>query len=277
MKKYRWITITATLFLTLLFLESCATTDNHASLLERGESQPALAEFRPRQVLLSLPEGGYPVFFAEVPRMANRQDEYEECYKILARQAAVWEGVMVISARLSAEMVMTLGLTENSAIKWDQERETQILEELEILSSFQDDEGTGVSALFPASMVSELEIPSNLAMVPPSWITSTPLIPGWAVAMGMAERRRYRAWSRITADLQALIELGKQIDLHAKRVVETSETGPLSGSREQTGEFSSAYIKNFTVIARWVSPDENIYYSLAICSLSGSRSLKGEK
>jgi hypothetical protein len=96
-------------------------------------------------------------------------------------------------------------------------------------------------------------------------VSDTPEIPGFDVAVGVAERRLRRADSVTAADERALgeIVLARGARVRAVEDARRVEGEGAVGQRTKAQEAADA-VRGFYVLSRFVSSDGRYYYSLAV-------------
>lgn len=270
--------------LALVSLLSCATLDSGGaegqsegpSGAENGGGDGKQAEritvsgdidFRDPQyaeLLRTPPRGEAPLFFAAVPRKADRQEEYEAGIDALAAQAARWIRAQVTAKFLVKKDSTEMGYIEEIEVAVPPELQQRMREEMEVLVCYTDRSGSYLQGTIEGASPPNVRLPQRGAEQQPEWILDPPEYEGHLTAVGAANRHMYLSDSLKAADEQALANLARQIniDVEKKRLDLEQEGG--SAYTQYTIQISEATLKGAYIMARWISPDGNSYYSLAV-------------
>lgn len=212
------------------------------------------------------PRGGTPVFVGISSRFQNRDEEEAAALLDAARDAVRYGQVGVSVVFISQRSSQGVGYAEAVETRIDEERATTIAEDLEIIESIQDNDGTVVLAEAPDASRLPVSAPASAwSGSPPSWIDSRPRIPGYDVGIGVAGRLRRRSDSVRAADEEALAEIVLERAARLRAVSDRRDVEG-AGTAEQTTRAQEAadVVRGFYVLARWRSPDGRYYYSLAV-------------
>ena len=211
----------------------------------------------------TVPSGGELRFFAASPRMLERDDEIGAALYNAAVQAARYvsaSGAVVF--RWSSAGGQTVYI-QDIEITDDDQRILEMLERLELVSWYQNDQGTYIAASLPVDSSPNVP-PQGSGSGEPSWINSPPVIPGYYVVIGNTRRKRLIADSLAAADADAIGELIKQmlITVYSEQGERTVDKGTVT-SRE-TLQKASGNVRGYYVLSRWISADGEDYYTLAV-------------
>lgn len=229
---------------------------------------PAPVELsRPMALLYDTrPRSGTPVFVGFSPRFQNRDEEEAAALLDAARDAVRYEQVAVSVVFISQRSGRGVGYAEAVETRIDEARAEAIAEDLEIVESVQDADGTVVVAEAPDLRRLPVSAPASAwGGSPPGWVDSRPRIPGYDVGVGVAGRLRRRSDSVSAADEEALAEIVLERAARLRAVADRRDVEG-AGTAEQTTRAQEAadVVRGFYVLARWRSPDGRYYYSLAV-------------
>lgn len=212
----------------------------------------------------STPVNGVPRFFAVVPRMANRDDEYDQCLNMAAIQASRFQASRVLARFATKTSGRNFGSLEEVEVTYDTEAAARLRERLSPVAFYQDREASYMIAEFDGPRLGAMPIDNTLKDGLPVWITMRPEIPGYITGMGMVKRYRYVAESIFQADKMALANIARarQIAVKSKQDNYAGSDGGALG-REIQLEVTDTVLKGAYIVARWRSLDGENYYSLA--------------
>ncbi len=219
-----------------------------------------------RQLSYTVPQNGRPLFMAAVPRRADREEEYEYALWEVARQAAMYRGVKVSAQFLTAQTSAEFGHDERIEI----DLSGSVIEEMRThvvpISHYRDAKMTLVQASVDAFSVPDYPVSKEVRRDLPVWVLNPPKIEGIYTTVGSAERRYYLGDSLRAADKKAMANLARQRRLKIDNLSDQLKSNAGAAYREFNLEITEAKLDGFYVLARWFSPEENLYYSLAVCS-----------
>jgi hypothetical protein len=216
-------------------------------------------------IYYSTPVDGVPRFFATVPRMADREKEYDHCLNMAAMQASRFLTSKVFARFATKTSGRNFGSLEEVEVTYDKEAAVQLKERITPLSFYQDREASYMIAEFDGPNLGEIVIDNSLKEGLPVWITNPPEIPGYITGMGTVKRFRYVAESIFQADKMALANIARarQIEVKSKQDNYAGSDGSASGKEIQL-EVTDTVLKGAYIVARWRSLDGENYYSLAV-------------
>ncbi|MFW6207715.1 MAG: LPP20 family lipoprotein [Spirochaetota bacterium] len=219
-----------------------------------------------RNLLITTPIDGSPVFFVAVPRMAERENEYRMGLMLLARQAAIHKQVSVTAKFMTQSNNRDMGYREQVDVEVDKELVQSMLDKVEITSYYRDVEGSYFNGVLKGEALPNFQVPAGVKHAVPEWFTNLPSYEGYITAVGTAQRRMFIAESFMQSDRQAMAALAKQRDVEVKQKRDDIEVEYRGSAYQQLNlEITDTIVKGFYVIDRWVSNDGNTYYSLAVC------------
>lgn len=219
-----------------------------------------MADLRPRD--------GRPIFLGVANRLRNREDEETAALLHAAEQASRYTRIAAQYRYVSQRSGRSIGYVDDIDAQWDAGLADRLVESMEVLQSWQDNDGTYVLATvdeLPAPPpVSTLSV-AAAAGTEPSWISQTPVIPGYLVSIGISQRSMRFRDSLDTADQEAL----KSVLLQAGatvRMIQDAQAVERRGTREMvtSAEEASTVFRRFYVLARHASSDGRYYYSLVV-------------
>ncbi len=214
---------------------------------------------------------GVPLFWGSAKRLYDREAEWPAAFQEAAAQAARYVGVTGLSRFYTERSGQGKGYLGDFQSDWNRSLEPGILEEFEEVQRFQDEEGSYILVRWPGGAKLSLSGSFRAERGKPSWVTQTPVLPGYRVSIGTIQRKRHPVDSILAADDRALEEMVKQIELEG-----TSQRNTLDKGRQGVGvvesslEVAQAYVRGFYILARWHEPDQSIYYSLGVCPADGN-------
>lgn len=209
---------------------------------------------------------GVPLFFGASQRMRYRDNEWQTALEAAASQAARYVQVTGESLFYVEKTGREMGHFGDFQFRWDTALEDSLLEELEEVGRFQDDDGSYVLVRYPRGRKVKLP-PRNISAVGrPGWILKPPKFSGYWVGIGSSQRNRYLSDSLAAADEQALEEVVKAINMEAffqEGSIDRGKKGSVAAHRYM--EVARATVRGFYILARWYEPDRGRVYSLGIC------------
>ncbi len=214
------------------------------------------------------PTGGSPVFLGAANRLRDRAEEREAALLHAAEQASRYVGIAATYRYVARRDNTGIGYLEDIEADWDASLADSLRESGEVIEVYQDEEGTVVLARFPglppAPDLSNLAV-SARESEDPSWTGTPPEVPGYLAAVGSSLRSRRIRESVDNADQEAL----KGILLQAGTTLRTiddrrSVEGAGTTSAVTSAQEASAILRQFVVVARFISGDGRYYYSLAV-------------
>lgn len=214
------------------------------------------------------PQNGTPVFLGIANRQLHRDQEEAEAIAHVAEQASRYLRTSAMYQYVSQRGTDGIGYLDDIITDWDEQAAEQLRDSVEVLTSRQTDEATvitaRVSGLPPAPTMDHIA-PGGSAGSPPPWISGTPEVPGYLVAVGTAQRRRTLRDTVDATDQEALkailIQTGSTLRMvEDRRSVERRGTTNTVTSAEE----ARATLSGFHVVARYKTPDGSYHYSLAV-------------
>lgn len=211
------------------------------------------------------PRGTQPVFLGVATRLRNRDEEEAVAVLHAAEQASRYVRMAAWYQVVSQQSGRSLGVQDDIRAEWDAGLADRLVDSVEILQVFQDQEGTYILATvdgippLPAMNLGASEAGE------PAWVRRPPDIPGFIVTTGVSLRSRRFRDSIDSADQEALKEILSQTRssvrmLEDRREVERQGTAMTTTVAQE----ASATLRQFLVIARHASADGRYYYSLVI-------------
>lgn len=214
------------------------------------------------------PQNGTPVFLGVANRKRNRDEEEAEAITHIAEQASRYLQTSAIYQYIAQRGSEGVGYLDDITTLWDEDLATELTDSVEVIDSVRTDAATlvraRVSGLPAAPDLSMIDTASDGASAP-SWVSTTPEIPGYLVAVGAAQQRRTLRDTIDFTDQEALkailIQTGSTLRMvEDRRSVERRGTTASVTSAEE----AQATLSEFHVIARYATPDGRYHYSLAI-------------
>jgi len=250
----------------ILFLAGCAGTPPGGGVqpVQTGSPGGAAASL----ILLgdTWSRDGIPLFRGSARRLYDREEEWSAALENAASQAARYVGVTGLSRFYTERSSQGKGYLGDFQSDWNRSLEPGILEQLEEVQRFQDEDGSYILVRWPGGAKLSLSGSAPATRGRPSWVSQTPVLPGFRVSTGTVQRKRHPVDSMTAADDKALEEMVKQIELEVTSQRNTIDLGRQgSGSVESALEIAQAHVRGFYILARWHEPDGSIYYSLGIC------------
>jgi len=264
----------AILVLLIVGLTSCLSAPAEAPSSSAGQSSansPSSVGTIVDLMAQTVPSGGSPTFLGVAQRRRDRAEEEMAALEHVGDQVARY---LQISAHYRIDFDSSGRSTfvkENILTDWRPEEGHALIEGFEVLDTFQDNDNTYVLASVPG-----LPAPAGVSEVAagyagsgsdkPAWVNNPPAIPGYYVSVGITQRRRIAKDSIDFADEDALkgiiMTVLAEVDagFWSRSVERQGETtGTSSSSVTGTG-----LLNGFYIVSRWISPDGQYYYSLAI-------------
>ncbi|MFO7849405.1 MAG: hypothetical protein R6V67_05555 [Spirochaetia bacterium] len=232
----------------------------------RVNGEIAINDEELRDVVYTLPRRGKPVFMAVAPRRAEREEEYEYALWEIARQAALFTRLEVNAQFLTAQTTAEFGHDEKITVDVDTSLIESLRDRVVPLEHFKDNRQSLVTGLAEGFEVPNFTVDKSMKDGMPSWIFNPPRIEGHYTTVGAAERRYLLSDSIREADKRAMANLARQRRLKIDNYSDQIRTNAGSGYREFNLEVSEAKLEGFYVLARWYAPEENIFYTLAVCA-----------
>src|SRR6056297_805308 len=219
-----------------------------------------------RELLTTVPEKGNPRFFTAVPRMGNREDEFNMGLMLLARQAAMHYKASVTAKFLTQSNNRDMGYKEQVDVEIDKDLVQSMVDKIEITAHYRDVQGSYFQGFLKGNTLPRFSVSREIKHNAPAWFTDLPVFDEYITAVGTAQRHMFIAESFLHSDRQALAALGKQLDIEVKQRRDDMEVEYKGSAYQQLNlEISDTVVKGFYVLDRWVSKDGNTYYSLAVC------------
>jgi hypothetical protein len=214
------------------------------------------------------PRNGVPVFLGVATRRRDRDEEEAVAIEHIAQQASRYLRTSAIYQYVSRRGADGIGYLDDISTRWDEQLVGELTEAVEVISSTRTDSETLVTArvtgLPPAPNLGYIDT-SGSSQTPPDWVSSTPEVPGYLVAVGTAQQRRTLRDTLDFTDQEALkailIQTGSTLRMvEDRRSVESrGTTGSVTSSEE-----AQATLTGFHVVARYATTDGRYHYSLAI-------------
>lgn len=219
-----------------------------------------------RNLLHTVPDKGNPTFFAAVPRMANRENEYRMGHMLLARQAAMYREAAVSAKFLTQSNNRDMGYREQVEVDIDKSLVRSMVDKIEITDHYQDAHGSYFSGILKGIQISGFNVRTEVVGNVPQWFVDPPSYEGFIVAVGTSGRHMFIAESFLQSDRQALAAIAKQLEIEVKHKRDDLEKQYQGSAYQQLNlQITDTTVRGFYVIDRWVSKDGNTYYSLAVC------------
>ena len=230
------------------------------------------------------PRGGTPLFAGFSPRLYEREEEEELAVEDAARDAVRYLEVRASAVLIAEEAARSAGVAEAVETRIPAERVDDVKSDLEVLKSIRHERGTVV--IVSAPELPPLEVPAGVSVRAavswnggaPVWVEEVPRVPGYDVAVGVAERRRRPADSVEAADERALAQIILARSARVRSVGESRRVEDV-GTTERTtrAEEAADIVHGFYVVSRYVEPEGRYFYSLAVAprESSGPAETKG--
>ena len=251
-----------------------STNSNQASESLEAERPPVievsgLIDFNQstyRKRLHTVPDKGNPTFFAAVPRVANRENEYRMGHMLLARQAAMYREAAVRAKFLTQSNNRDMGYREQVDVDIDKSLVRSMVDKIKITNHYQDAHGSYFSGVLKGIQIAGFNVQTEVVGGVPQWFINPPSYEGYIVAVGTSGRHMFIAESFLQSDRQALAAIAKQLDIEVKHKRDDLEKEYQGSAYQQLNlQITDTTVRGFYVIDRWVSKDGNTYYSLAVC------------
>jgi hypothetical protein len=161
-----------------------------------------------------------------------------------------------------------VGYLDDISTQWNPDLARELTDSVEIISSTRTDSATlviaQVAGLPPAPDLRHIDVTGD-AQTPPDWVTRTPEVPGYLVAVGTTQQRRTVRDTVDFTDQEALkailIQTGSTLRMvEDRRSVERRGTAGSVTSAEE----ARATLAGFYIVARYATADGRYHYSLAI-------------
>lgn len=252
-----------------LLIVGCATTENGPSVSGRSDTS----------ILWNI--DGYPlnVFMGVSAPYSTREQEVAEALYNCARSIAIHNGLEVTS-KLVSEASSAGGLlsfaTDGSAL-YEEREVREILERLELVEVRDaGKEGVVIVAKDPTRPALRRPYAQQFdSAKKPTWVTRTPDVPGYLVAVGETLGYRFLRDSLEAADVlaaEALIEKSAEAVTQARSYVWNAQSGNKAHDsayfREGVLQVASGNLDGFVILARWHDIKTNRFYSLAAVPLA---------
>lgn len=219
-----------------------------------------------RKLLNTIPDKGKPTFFAAVPRMANRENEYRMGHMLLARQAAMYREAGVTAKFLTQSNNRDMGYREQVDVDVDKSVVQSMVDKINVTEHYQDTQGSYFSGVLKGTRISSFNVQTEVVGEVPQWFVDPPSYKGFIVAVGTSSRHMFIAESFLQSDRQALAAIAKQLNIEVKHKRDDLEKANQGSAYQQLNlQITDTTVRGFYVIDRWVSKDGNTYYSLAVC------------
>ncbi|MFP4618661.1 MAG: hypothetical protein ACLFMZ_07425 [Spirochaetaceae bacterium] len=219
-----------------------------------------------RDFVYTEPRNGEPVFLAVVPRRAHREEEYEYALWEIARQGALYRRLEVSAQFITAQTAADFGHDEKITVHVDNALIEAMREKVVPLEHFQDNRQSLVSGRIEGLSIPNYSVDRSMRDGLPLWIYTPPGIEGYYTTVGAVERKYLLSDSIRAADKKAMANLARQRRLKVDNYSDQLRSSAGAGYREFNLEVSEARLEGFYVLARWYSPKENLFYSLAACA-----------
>ncbi|MFW5995275.1 MAG: hypothetical protein ACOCRN_04110 [Spirochaetia bacterium] len=228
-------------------------TDIPPNVRHTVQSQPSL-------------EQSVPHFLGVAERRRNRNEEQAYALLHAAQQAARYEETVARYASMTRENGDDFGRLDHVNVAWDESRERELWDELEVVDTIVHNTGT----LVWASGESLAPVPVDRHAVagghsPPSWVFNTPSVDGVIVGVGLTQRRRTLKATVDAADAEALMEILRVYELGviADQQMLDRDQGRVEERRSRR-ETTQAVLEGFHVIDRYFTESGQYLYSLGI-------------
>lgn len=257
-------TLSALAFALLL---GCASTPPAAE--SAPDDTPAVAipeQFSAEMLMRRLaPRGTTPVFLGISPRLHNRDDETERAKMHAADQASRYVEMAARYSVYARRGGNSSGYLEDIDVDWDRERAEDLFEDVEVLHSVQDHDGTYVLATVAGVPDAPPFVPGYSASGRPEWINNPPEIPGIRSSVGVTHRSRRIRDSIDRADQEALKQILLQTSSTQRIIADRRDVEGLGTLHSTTtAEEAAAEISGFLVVDRYTSDDGRYFYSLVL-------------
>src|SRR6056297_314342 len=219
-----------------------------------------------RDLLHTVPDKGNPTFFAAVPRMANRENEFRMGHMLLARQAAMYREAGVTAKFLTQSNNRDMGYREQVDVDIDKSLVRSMVDKIKITDHYQDVQGSYFLGVLKDIQIAGFNVQTEVVGTVPQWFLNPPSYEGYIVAVGTSGRHMFIAESFLQSDRQALAAIAKQLDIEVKQKRDDLEKEYQGSAYQQLNlQITDTTVHGFYVIDRWVSRDGNTHYSLAVC------------
>ncbi len=214
------------------------------------------------------PQNGIPVFLGVSNRQRDRDQEEAEAIRHVAEQASRYVRTSAIYQYVSQRGTDGIGYLDDIITDWDEQAADELVDSVEVLSARRTEAATiitaRVSGLPPAPPMDHISLAGD-GDVAPRWVSSTPEVPGYLVAVGTAQRRRTLRDTIDATDEEALkailIQTGSTLRMVEDRrsVERRGTTGTVTSAEE-----ARATLSGFQVVARYMTSNGRYHYSLAV-------------
>lgn len=218
------------------------------------------------QLMTARPEDGNPVFFSSSPRLIDRENERDACLRNAAVQAGRFKRLKGSAFLLSERKPGQIGYIHDIEIEDNPPLAESMLEHLEVLEELHNEYGTFMKVLLTDDSSISIPFEPRKFSNSPKWMSQIPEISGYYVGVGSVDRSRLVTDSIENADKAALSELLSQLSVEIQSRLGERQTGSSGASGSQTSlEVARGEIFGYYVLDRWISPDGNMFFSLAVC------------
>jgi len=285
MKHHRFIQIIAAPVLIVILFISCISVpagsggsagaeNEEVSVPERTTDRPEKQEvagaidFRDPgygRLLSTAPVDGQPVFFAAVTRLYDREEEYDFGLRLLARQAALYREAVVRSKALTVSTTRYEGAREQVEVDYNQDLIESLTERIRVLEYYEDNRGTYMKGVLTGDRLPRFEFGRSSSNGIPEWFVQMPQYPGYVTAVGVSQRQMFFSDSLLESEKKALDNMARQFNIGIEKQRDDIEIGGAGATyRQQSIESVNVRLKGFYILDRWISPDGNTYYTLAV-------------
>lgn len=249
-------------------LAGCVSIDSApvASDSAPGVADSTPASDVPRNTLDSWPQDGRPVFIGFANRLLDREQEVAAALQNAAEQIVRFEHLTAVYQYVSQTDRRRTGSVDAVSTQWDEARAAGLVDSLEVIGREQTHDGTRVTVLGHQALSGAVQPAPGVSgsRSEPAWITQPPVIPGYIVGVGAAQRRRSMTESFAAADERALVDILLQTNATVRLLDESRTRARSTETLTTVAQDASAELTGFLVLARYMSPNGRTFHSLAI-------------
>lgn len=204
------------------------------------------------------------LFLGVSPNLRLEKEEILAAIRDAAEQAVKYEYLKGFAGLFVAEIGSMGIISDEFKIEYNTSRIDAMIERLEIKKIICDKNGSYVIAALSDPNTDYSISAKSLKDGKPEWFFNTPEIDGYHVGVGGTRTGRLFSESLKRADDMALASIIASFDSQFYSGLTTLDDTEM-GTYDRMLVISRAEIYGFNVISRWMSPDGEYIYSLAIC------------
>jgi hypothetical protein len=198
--------------------------------------------------------------------MADEEAETEAIVWSAAIQAARLYRLRGEAYLLRERSAGRSGYITDAHVQDDHELAVALAEKLIPVDAVKTESGRLIRFKLDEEMIESPGIATRTIDGRPTWLEKVPTSSRYIVGVGSARRSRLLRDSLEQADRNALVDLLSQLSVQVRSgQIRLSIEGVGTVSGQSSFEVIRGEIRGFYILDRWVSPDGEYFYSLAIC------------